>query len=220
MLDEVAKTIKGHTVLDAGCGTGNLTTLLAQDTSLCLTGMDPSPEMLTRAKEKCPSARFIHGDLNDTLSYAYETFDAIVCVNALYIVENPARTLKEFCRILKYGGTLVIATPKHGYENGLILKAHCESEKPDAYWLDAHASTRREEKLVREALGDEMHALNMLTVAAINRRIAKTKQFHFFTEAELREVICTAGFRITAYKETYAGQAHLFVVHKPLRRTS
>lgn len=225
MLNEIVAEVKicgAHTILDAGCGTGNLTALLTEDTSLYITGVDSSPEMLTRAKEKCASARFMHADLNGTLSFEHETFDTIVCVNALYIVENPLHTLKEFCRMLKYGGTLVIATPKHGYENGLILKAHCESEKPDAYWIDAHASIEREEKLVKEALGDGMHALNMLTVAAINRRIARTKQFHFFTAEELCEVMYSAGFQIAEYKETYAGQAHLFVTHKPLtlRRTS
>lgn len=223
MLNDIVAEVKicgAHTLLDAGCGTGNLTTLLAKDDLSRVTGIDSSPEMLARAKKKCSSARFMHADLNDALSFKDETFDAMACVNALYIVKDPAQTLKEFCRILKGGGTIVIATPKRGYENGLILKAHCESEKPDAYWLDAHTSIEREEKLVKEALGDETHALNMLTVAAINRRIARAKQFHFFTEAELREVIYSAGFQIAKYKETYAQQSHLFVAHKPLRRTS
>lgn len=217
MLGHVAKALQksgARSALDAGCGTGNLVALLAKDASLCITGIDSSPEMLARAKEKCTSARLMHTDLNGTLPFKDRTFDAIACVNALYAVGKPVQTLKEFCRILKNGGSLVVATPKCDYENGLILKAHCKSEKPDAYWLDAHASVEREEKLVREALGDEMHALNMLAVAAINRRIAKTKQFHFFTEAKLREMISSAGFQIAGYKETYAQQAHFFVAHK------
>ncbi|MFZ5945959.1 MAG: class I SAM-dependent DNA methyltransferase [Bacillota bacterium] len=44
----------GHSLLDAGCGTGSITTLLAQH-SFKVTGIDISEEMLTQAEQKSRS---------------------------------------------------------------------------------------------------------------------------------------------------------------------
>ncbi len=201
----------GTRLLDAGCGTGNLVTHLHASKALSITGIDSSPTMLARACAKHPETEFIHADLDSALPFDDDAFDTVVCVNALYAVPRPAHTLAEFRRVLRQDGSLIVATPKRGYENGLILKAHCSSEKPDAYWLGVHTSPEREEALVREAIPDEELVKAMLSIAEVNRHIARNTQFHFFTEAALREVVCDAWFCIERMSETYADQSHLIV---------
>jgi ubiquinone/menaquinone biosynthesis C-methylase UbiE len=201
-------------LLDAGCGTGNLLYLLSQQNRREMSGLDSSTTMLARAREKCPGVRLEYADLNTSLSLPDGCIGTITCVNALYALPRPSYTLAEFRRVLVPGGSLVIATPKRGYENGLILKAHCGSKKPDEYWLNAHASPEREEMLVREAIIDETLVQRMLSVAKVNRQIAHTTLFNFFTEEELRGVLAAAKFEIVEYAETYAHQSHLIVARK------
>lgn len=217
MLGEVVGVIchsKRIAVLDAGCGTGNLLARLTAPYISEIIGMDSSPAMLARAEEKCANVRFIHAELNDSLPFPDRAFDAIACVNALYALEDPERTLAEFARISMRGGILAIVTPKQGYQNGLILKEHCGSTKPDEYWRDMHSNPIREEALMREALQDEDVFQKMRKVADVNNRISKNARFHFFTEPELRTIVQNAGFSVTRYRETYARQSHLLVARR------
>jgi ubiquinone/menaquinone biosynthesis C-methylase UbiE len=217
MLAEVAGAIdlsRASSVLDAGCGTGNLLIRLMPCGIPKLVGMDSSAEMLGRAKEKCVGVQLIRAELNDRFQFSDETFGAVACVNALYAVEDPELTLMEFARILTSGGMLAIVTPKQGYENGLILKAHCESPKPDQYWRDMHATPEKEETLMREALSDEVTFRKMRAVADVNRRISQNARFHFFTTPELRTLVENAGFYIVDYRETYARQSHLLIARR------
>lgn len=58
----LAQPFPGHSVLDLGCGTGNLTLLFA-DRGCQVTGTDFSSEMLTLARRKLPSAAFLQADI-------------------------------------------------------------------------------------------------------------------------------------------------------------
>jgi ubiquinone/menaquinone biosynthesis C-methylase UbiE len=211
------KPVASDIILDAGCGTGNLLLTLS---SVCkgatLYGVDSSPNMLARAQSKCVGTRvkLNEASLNTALPFDDNFFNKIGSVNVLYALEDPWRTLVEFRRILAPKGTLVLVTPKKGYDNGLVLKHHCGSEKPDEYWADAHASPAREELLIREAISDRQIIEEFLLVAVHNRRIAKTAIFHFFSECELAELIKNAGFVICEIRSAYAGQAILIVAAK------
>lgn len=207
-------------LLDAGCGTGNLTShlLASKDTMhLRTTALDSSIEMIERARYKCNGklVHFVQTDMNARLPFGNGDFGTIVCVNALYAVKDPLVTLREFNRILCPLGTLVIATPKKGYENGLILKEHCGSDKPDEYWRNAHQSPEREEKLLREAVRNEGMRESIALIAQFNRSIAETVSFHFFTEEELLWIILDAGFTVMHLQTTYAQQSFLLVARKP-----
>jgi ubiquinone/menaquinone biosynthesis C-methylase UbiE len=217
MLSEVAGAIdlsRASSALDAGCGTGNLLTRLMPCGIPKLVGMDSSAEMLARAEKKCAGVQLIRAELNDPFQFSNETFGAVACVNALYAVEDPELTLLEFARILTANGMLAIVTPKQGYENGLILKAHCESPKSDIYWRDMHASPEKEEALMREALSDEVAFRKMRAVADVNRRISQNAKFHFFTTPELWSLVENTGFCIVDYRETYARQSHLLIARR------
>jgi ubiquinone/menaquinone biosynthesis C-methylase UbiE len=51
------------------------------------------------------------GDLDAELPYSDETFDYIVCVEGLEHIENPANAIREFARLLKKQGLLVVSVP-------------------------------------------------------------------------------------------------------------
>ncbi|MHB1209821.1 MAG: class I SAM-dependent DNA methyltransferase [Acidimicrobiales bacterium] len=77
ILDAIASYAPDATsVLELGCGTGAV--LAGLGSGLSLTGIDESEEMLAYARRRCPSARFIRGDIT-SFSLA-EKFDVIICV--------------------------------------------------------------------------------------------------------------------------------------------
>jgi 2-polyprenyl-3-methyl-5-hydroxy-6-metoxy-1,4-benzoquinol methylase len=55
--------------------------------------------------------RFRKVDLNEPLSYDDAFFDYVVCLEGLEHIENYHRVLRDFQRILRPGGKLIISTP-------------------------------------------------------------------------------------------------------------
>ncbi len=211
-----------HT-LDAACGTGNLIWNLRKQccgSAGTITGFDFSEEMLDRAHEKCvhEQTHFLRTDFNMTLPFANDSFDQVVSMNALYALSKPEHAITECARVLKKDGQLVIVTPKKGYQNGLILKKHCGSTKPNAYWMNAHQSPEREWKLIQESMGDTARARKMMAVAKYNRMIATTGTFHFFSANEITELLHRAGFICVHTELIYAKQALLIHARKQPRR--
>jgi ubiquinone/menaquinone biosynthesis C-methylase UbiE len=50
-------------------------------------------------------------NLDENLPYDDKSFDYIVCVEGLEHIENPANAIREFSRLLKQNGTLVVSVP-------------------------------------------------------------------------------------------------------------
>lgn len=199
-------------ILDASCGTGNFEHILCSVVGKQIkqiVGVDSSHEMLDAARDKNADINhvtFLSTDLNKKLLFKDNAFTQVVSINTLYAVESPEFTLSEFHRVLTPGGKLHLVTPKHGYENGLIMKEHCKSSHSDEYWLDAHASAEREELLIREAIKDESLVQRMLSVAKYNREIAHNAHFHFYKMNELHSLLLSSGFVINHTSLTYAKQ--------------
>jgi ubiquinone/menaquinone biosynthesis C-methylase UbiE len=222
MLREVAGVVAneklGH-VLDASCGTGNFEKILCMRTpqKFTLVGIDMQTAMLERARAKCMAwqeCSFEEANLDTRLRFDDDSFSHIVSLNTLYAVQDPQATLREFYRVLIPHGKVFIVTPHEGYENGLILKEHCRSIHPDAYWAHVHESPEREEKLIREAIADEQMASDMLTVAYFNRNIAHNGAFHFYRPEELTKLLESVGFSITRVSMTYAKQDIFAIAQK------
>jgi ubiquinone/menaquinone biosynthesis C-methylase UbiE len=93
--------------LDAACGTGRHTAYLASLGHEVI-GVDTSPEMLARAREKVPEGEFHEADVYDVPLPA-DSVDLVVCAIALSHVPDLARALAEFVRVLRPDGHLVIS---------------------------------------------------------------------------------------------------------------
>lgn len=106
-----------HRLLDIACGPGNFTGQLARrlpDDGLAV-GLDISVPMLTRAVLDNSGSRtcYVRGDAG-TLPFGDETFDAVCCFGALYLMPEPFLVAHEMVRVLRPGGRVAILTSYAG----------------------------------------------------------------------------------------------------------
>lgn len=100
-------------VLEFGCGTGS-TALVHSPNVACIDASDISTAMITIARERAEEAgvsniSFCIGQLED-FGYAAQTYDAVLGLNIMHLVEAPELTLNEVHRVLKPGGFFVSST--------------------------------------------------------------------------------------------------------------
>jgi SAM-dependent methyltransferase len=120
LLKEIIENIDGfpsstNFLLDAGCGVGLLSVELARRGYFVL-GIDRSAQMLKRARrkketEKLDNLFFLEGDLNDVLTVQKYSFDKILLIHSLYLLDNPRLTLKNLSPILRHGGEILMCNP-------------------------------------------------------------------------------------------------------------
>ncbi len=99
----------GCRALDAGCGTGRHAEFLAS-VGCDTTGFDQSAEMLAVARAKVASARFEQATF-DALPFADDSFDLAVSALALCHLADVGPAVRELARVIRPGGSLVIADP-------------------------------------------------------------------------------------------------------------
>jgi O-antigen biosynthesis protein len=105
-----AGIVAGGRVLDAACGAGWGTAVLAQSAAEAI-GVDLSPATIANAQHSHGGqAQFLQGDLRD-LPLGDGEFDHVVCFEALAQVAEPERALDELRRVLRPGGTLLASAP-------------------------------------------------------------------------------------------------------------
>lgn len=108
-----------RSILDAGCGVGHWGRVLAPFLSpdAALTGVDREPEWVEKAAQIAKAkglSRFSYrqGDVN-ALPFPDARFDMVTCQTVLIHVPDPRATLREFKRVLKPGGLLVLSEPNN-----------------------------------------------------------------------------------------------------------
>ncbi|NEE01475.1 class I SAM-dependent methyltransferase [Phytoactinopolyspora halotolerans] len=98
------------TAADVGCGTGRHAARLASLGHRVI-GVDTSADMLVKARAKVPAGEFYQADLH-RLPLPDRHVDVLVCALALAHVPDLATAMKEFVRVLRPGGHLVISDPR------------------------------------------------------------------------------------------------------------
>lgn len=102
--------------LDAGCGAGVLSRRLAQQ-GHAVVGIDASPEMISAAKastvEPRTAGRLQYQTVStvERLEWDDDSFDGILCSSVLEYLDDPAGCLREFARVLRPHGSLVVSVP-------------------------------------------------------------------------------------------------------------
>jgi SAM-dependent methyltransferase len=190
MLDDVIAEVPTQPapcrVLDAGCGTGNVTqTLLIMRPDVGeVVAADRSVAMLRRSRRKNPTVTHVQADLNGQLGELSGSFDLIVCTNVLYTLANPRHSLTMLKSRLAPGGRLVVTTPKARVDTREIVLQHIRAR--------GVGSLRR---LI----------LPLMVVALINERIVRTPAYHFLTGDQVRELLGTDAVRLTYSDQVWLG---------------
>ena len=124
--DEIARQVgaeapAGATVLDAGCGPGEILVRVARFApSLRLTGLDVDATMIDRAERK--AARWLRGGTGPAsvtaptfvvsdvaaMPFADESFDLVVSSFSVHHWPDPHAGLAEVVRVLKVGGRAIV----------------------------------------------------------------------------------------------------------------
>ncbi len=97
-------------ILDFGAGQGFLTRrLIHMNRFSSVAAVDILPE-----PSDIPSqVVWIDADLDESLAEPDESFDVIVCCEVIHCLENPRAVAREFFRLLRPNGTVIISTPNN-----------------------------------------------------------------------------------------------------------
>ena len=138
LLDEAAPR-PGQRVLDVGCGTGTLATLIKQlHPEVEVVGLDPDPKALARARRKAEraavSVQFDQG-FGDELPYAEASFDRVFSSFMFHHLpaEEKGTTLREARRVLKTDGEFYMTDFEgpHGVHGLLATLLHAKKTLAD-----------------------------------------------------------------------------------------
>ncbi len=125
-------------LLEFGCGTGNLITALLEGG---YAGPISGTDIMPRPESIPPSITWLQADLNEPLPIPPASFDNIISTDVIEHLENPRAIFREFSRLLRPGGKLIVTTPNQQSLRSLmslVLTGHFEDFKDNSY--PAHIS--------------------------------------------------------------------------------
>ncbi len=203
LLDTVVKELevnKGDKVLEAGCGTGNLCIKL-KEAGADVIGLDNVKEALDIYKKKDPKAKTVLHDLTKPLPFPNNYFDKIACNNTLYAipVEKRAKVVKEFYRILKPKGRMVIVNPLPGNKPILIYKEHLNKDIKNSSFG----------KVFVKIIGFMISTIRMFIY---NRKIIGNTIFSSLSDQ--KKLLAEVRFKNISTKKVYAKQAIAIIGEK------
>jgi len=140
-----ASPVAVASVVDLGCGPGNLTRLLAQRwPGAEVTGVDASPEMIAAARAGGDEVRFEVADLRTWLASSPAGVDVLVSNATLQWVPDHLELLPALLDAVAPGGWLAFQVPGNFDEPSHTIRAELAAEEPFAEHLagvaapDAH----------------------------------------------------------------------------------
>jgi demethylmenaquinone methyltransferase/2-methoxy-6-polyprenyl-1,4-benzoquinol methylase len=188
-------------VLDLACGTGELALIIARlaEDGIEITGLDYSPPMLERAREKATRAglaqkvNFIQGEVT-SLPFPDDHLDCVGISFAFrnLTYNNPICTphLAEVLRVLRKNGRYVSV----------------ESSQPESQFVRRlfHFYLRAFVAPVGALLSRNKGAYNYLAQSAAD----------FYASEKIKEMLKTAGFRDVSYRKLFYGAAGIHMAIK------
>jgi SAM-dependent methyltransferase len=199
------KLKSGGSLLDLACGHGRIANRLAER-GVRTTGLDTSSLFLARARQEAGKhgleVDYVEGDMR-SLPWADGCFEHVLSwfTSFGYFDDSDNRqVLREACRVLRPGGTLLI-------ENNNLAELLPR-------WLPAVVIERDGDLMIDRSRFDP--TTGRATTERTVVRDGRTRRFHFsvrlFIAAELRDWLVSAGFRTVEFVD-YAGEP--LTVHSP-----
>ncbi len=193
-------------VLDAACGTGYGSEILAKQCSKVI-GFEFSNHALQWAEENKAgkNLEYVQGDLNKILPFKDEEFDAIVSFETLEHIENQENMLSEFKRILKKDGILILSSPdreiitgkahtiNHFHINELSKKEFIEKIQHYFHVEELYGQTRYiplswKKKAIKRLAKLDIFKLRRKVVRALGVKNAVHKALAPFVDSEIHSV--------------------------------
>ena len=100
-------------VLDCACGLGKNTHMIAQHCRKAV-GADIDSHFIEHCREKWPDINFFCVDVTQKLPFPEESFDVVISIETLEhlpTLSSVKRSLSNFSRVLKPGGTFIASNP-------------------------------------------------------------------------------------------------------------
>jgi 2-polyprenyl-3-methyl-5-hydroxy-6-metoxy-1,4-benzoquinol methylase len=140
IFDTVSSVLNtGNRLLDVGCGDGGFA-LKIKDKFSKIYGAEIAKEAALIARKRNVSASLM--DLNLSLSYKNNIFDAVTCLDVIEHLLDPDSFIEEIYRVLKPAGQLVLTTPNiRNFRNlyTLVFKGIFPQTSPDTFvWRGGH----------------------------------------------------------------------------------
>lgn len=140
-------------VLEIACGSGGPALFMARTTGCRVLGLDNNENGFANANKMAEEqglaakARFEQVDASQPLRFENETFDSIVCIDAINHLPNRPRVLAEWRRVLKPNGRLLFTDPI--VVTGLLSAGEIAVRSSIGYFL--FAPVGENERLLKEA---------------------------------------------------------------------
>lgn len=96
-----------HKALDVGCGEGRFCRILAAE-GIATTGIDPTARLLDAARARDPQGSYLQARA-EALPLPDASFDLVVSYLTLIDIDDYAAAIAEMARMLRPGGSLLIA---------------------------------------------------------------------------------------------------------------
>ena len=134
MLKLIGNT-EGKDILDIGCGSGDLSSILAKTANSVL-GIDISQKMLNTAREKNISNNIRYQELSmENIDSLSEKFDIAVSSLAFHYVENFEKLILDISKLLRKRGSLIFSQEHPMVTANRQLKDWiCDPETKSRYW--------------------------------------------------------------------------------------
>lgn len=101
------RTLTKGSALDVGCGEGRFCRILRRE-GFAPVGLDPTEDLLAAARDRDPEGRYETGR-PEALEFGDASFDLVVSCLSLIDIEPAQAAIGEMVRVLKPGGTLLVA---------------------------------------------------------------------------------------------------------------
>jgi len=105
---QIIKNINGTTILDVGCGSGEILERLKDKD---VYGVDVGEDFIRYCMSHCGYAK-VSKQSAEHLDFSSCSFEDVVCSEVIEHLNDPAKALREFHRVLKPNGRLVLTTPR------------------------------------------------------------------------------------------------------------
>ncbi len=205
----VANTIiseNAKDVLDLGAGSGLLEQKLVQKGfNGRVEALDLSEEMIRIAKSELaesPGIRFQKADLNYPFPYKKNSFDIVVAINLLFLIDNQSDFIRQVCLILKPKGKFILINPKPRGSIKAFVKSNLKQNNRTNY------------KLVLRLIKKIKPIIRVILYANWLDRQEKKRKINYFQFNEITEVLKKNDLFLLKAMSIQADQNWLFVALK------